>query len=157
MEISVAHPAFQKQQLVIQTAGFFSGPRVLLNGVPVKHVKGKYNVSNDDGVEFTVQLNSNFVDPIPALIIGKEKFQLARALTWYEYLWIGVPIILIFIGGGLGAGIGVFATYTSSRILRSDRSSRSKYLLTGIVSIGAFIAFFVAVVALEILIARFKQ
>ena len=157
MDIAVSHSSFIQQRLTIRTAGLFSGPRVLLNSLPIKRDGGKYIVRNDSGTEVTVRLKSTFFDSIPTLTLDDTKVSLARSLTWYEYLWISVPILLLFIGGALGGGIGVFATYSNSRIIRSDRSTISKYALTGAASICAFVAFFVVATALQLVMVRAKH
>jgi hypothetical protein len=157
MNIAVSHPSFVKQQLAVRPAGWLSGPRVLLNSVTIKSSKGIYVVRNDAGAEVSVRLKSTFVDPIPTLTLDDEKVALARKLKWYEYVWIGIPILLIFTGGALGAGIGVFAFYSSSRIIRSDRSTTAKYILTGVISVCAFGAFVIAVTAFRAMIAASRQ
>ena len=102
--------------------------------------------------EIILKVKNNFLDPIPKIEIDKEEIQLARPLTWYEYTWMGLPIILVLAGGGLGALIGILATYSSSRVFRSERSTFSKYLVTGIISVIAVIVFFVLAVIFEMLI-----
>ena len=66
-------------------------------------------------------------------------------------MWLCVPILLFFAGGGLGALIGILATYTSARIFRSERRTPSKYALTALVSVAALAIF----VILAALIQRF--
>jgi len=63
------------------------------------------------------------------VVIGDETVLLARPLAWYEYVWVGLPVLLVFAGGALGALVGVVATYTSARIFRSDRGAFAKYVL----------------------------
>ena len=156
MDIIVLHPAFQQQRLRIRTSGLLRGPTVHMNDMPVKRVKGRYTVINDAGEEMEIQLKSNVIDPVPVLKMGDETVRLARALRWYEYLWIGVPIILLFIGGGLGAGIGIVSAFSSSRIFRSDRSTPSKYLLTGLISVCAFITFIGLVIIIQTMVHILK-
>ncbi len=152
MDLVVAHPSFKSQKLSVRTAGFFSGPKVLLNGVAVKRIQGKYTVKNDIGQEVAVELKSNFVDPVPSVKIGPETINLAKRLTWHEYAWSGLPIVLLFIGGALGAVIGMLAAFSNTRILRSDRGSIARYSLTGAVSVAAFVAFLVLATGLHMLI-----
>jgi hypothetical protein len=141
MEIPISRSGFEGQKLSVETAGFFRGARVLHNGNPIQRRKGRYPVRSNRGEEVLIQLKSNFLDPIPKVIFGDETIVLARPLTWYEYIWIGLPILLVFAGGGLGALVGLAATYTSARIFRSDRSVFAKYGLTAVISIVALIAF----------------
>jgi hypothetical protein len=157
MELNVPHPAFQKQRLAVRTAGFLRGPGVLLNGVPVKRARGKYAVKDDGGRDVVVALKAKLADPVPDVKINDQKIELARPLAWYEYLWIGLPVLLFFAGGLIGGSIGGFATYSSSRILRTNRSTASKYVLTGLMSVGALIAYLIAATALQIAIARMKK
>lgn len=99
-----------------------------------------------------IQLKGTFLDPIPKVIFGDETIVLARPLTWYEYVWIGLPVLLVFTGGGLGALVGLVATYTSARIFRSDRGALAKYGITALVSIVALIAFVIlAVIAQQMI------
>ena len=144
MDITVSHPSFVKRRLVVRTAGLLSGPKVLLLGAPVKRVKGEYVVVDDNRAQVTLKLKINFADPIPVLLVNDHEVRLARALEWYEYAWACIPIVLVFIGGALGGGIGAAGTYTNTRILRSDRGVAAKYLLSGLVTLGAIVAFFVA-------------
>src|SRR5882672_11047337 len=101
MQISISHAAFKGQNVAVETAGFFRGARVLHNGNPVERRKGRYPVRSNRGQEVLIQLKSNFLDPIPKVIFGDETIVLARPLTWYEYLWIGLPVLLVFAGGAL--------------------------------------------------------
>lgn len=157
MEIPITHAKLQGQRIALRTAGFFRGPQILLNGTPIKRKRWKYLIRNSQGQEVTVQIKSNHIDPIPKLVIDGEKVQLARDLTWYEYLWMGVPIVLVVSGGALGAMIGIGATYSSSRIFRSERGVLSKYLLSGLVSIGAIMGFIVLAVVIQILVHGVPQ
>ena len=147
MQIEIKHPSFKLHRLVVETAGFFRGPRLLVNGNPAERSKGRYSVSSDTGQSVVVELKHNLLDPIPKVKIGDEQIELARSLTWYEYLWLGIPIVLVFTGGGLGALVGLLAMYASTRVFRGNRSGFSKYGLTALISIGAFVVF-VAVAAL---------
>ena len=70
----------------------------------------------------------------------------------YEYIWIGLPILLVFTGGDLGALVGVVATYASARIFRSDRGALAKYGITALISVVALIAFVIlAVIAQQMI------
>ena len=157
MDIAVSYPAFNEQRLTVRAAGLFSGPRVILNGQPVLRTKGVYIVRDDRGTDVAVRLKSNFIDPIPTVTIGDENVQIASALSWYEYVWVGIPILLVLVGGALGGGIGFLATYANSRIIRSDHSLGARYVLTGLISICAIVVFLVAAVAFQCARCRMRQ
>jgi hypothetical protein len=92
-----------------------------------------------------MRLKGRFLDPIPNLIVGGETIQIMPPLAWYQYIWMSIPMILLFLGGAIGGLCGGLAAGFSSRIFRSDRSQGMKYALTGLISIGAFVAYFVVV------------
>ncbi|TAL85357.1 MAG: hypothetical protein EPN74_08330 [Rhodanobacter sp.] len=150
MEFVVVYPAFKRQQLMIRAAGFFRRSEVLLNGITVQRVKGKYPVRNDEQAMVAVQLRSRFFDAIPAVRIGNATVDLVAPLRWYEQLWVGLPILLLFVGGTLGAGIGSFAALVNSRIFRDERHIDFRYLLAGLVTLAAGVSFVVLAVAIRL-------
>jgi hypothetical protein len=105
-------------------------------------------------MEIVARLRSNGIDPVPRLEVDGKAIELARPLKWYEYLWIGLPVLLIFAGGALGALIGLTATYCNAHVLRSERGVASRYALTALVSISATAAFIALAAILQILIRR---
>ena len=125
MDVPIRHDAFAGRGLALRTAGFFRGPCVIKPSV---------------------------FDPIPKVQIGDDTIVLARPLAWYEYVWMGVPILLVFAGGGLGAMFGLFGVYSSARIFRSTRGTAAKYLLSALISVAVAAAFFVAAVIVQALI-----
>ena|ERR1700689_857509 len=100
MRIEIKHPAFKSQRMSVKTASFFTGPKLLLNGVVAKRNGRSYLVMSDSGQEVPVKVLYNFLDPIPKVKIGEEMIELAKPLQWYEYVWIGIPMLLVFAGGG---------------------------------------------------------
>ena len=152
MEIEIKQPRFEGRGLKLQTAGLFAGPRLWMDGALIKGKRGRYGVSDNMGAGVTIQLRPSFIDPIPSLDIAGERLNLVRPLEWYEYVWMGLPIVLATAGGALGGAIGLSAAYLSGRIFRSERSSPIKYLLTGLISIGAAVVFFVLAVLIQFLI-----
>ena len=150
MEITVSHPAFQRQTLSVRTAGFFTSAAVLIDGASVKRVKGKYTLKDDFGKEVIVELKSSIVDPIPSLKVGEQTLDLAPKLAWYEYAWTGLPVVRLFVGGALGALIGMSAAFANTRIFRSNRSPLARYLITGSVSLVSAVVFFTLATLLHI-------
>jgi len=157
MEIPVSHPAFTRQRLSVQPAGFVTSPKVLVDGKPIKRVQGKYPLINDSGHPVLAELKINFLDPIPQLKLGNDVLALAPKLQWYEYAWTGLPIILLFVGGGLGALIGMSAAYANTRVFRSNRSTGTRFALTGLLSIAAAAIFFVLATVIHIAINGLPQ
>jgi hypothetical protein len=156
MRIEIKHPAFTAQRLSVETASLFGGPKLFLDGTPVKKQRGRYPVTADSGAEILVQLKFNLVDPLPTLKIGQETIKLADSLKWYEYAWSGLPILLMFGGGALGGLVGGAATVTNGRIFRSDRNSMSKYALAALITVSATVVYLVLAIALRLAIGSRK-
>ena len=123
----------------------FSGPKLMLNGQPVARQKGLFHLRSNVGSTMSVKFKGRFLDPIPNLIVGGQTIQLVPPLAWYQYAWMSIPMILLFLGGAVGGLCGGLAAGFSSRVFRSDRSQAMKYALTGLISLGAFLAYFVVV------------
>src|SRR5262249_14785244 len=113
-----------------------------LNGQQVAKQNGVYNIRSNSGSTMAIKLKPRILDPIPNLVVGGQTMQLAPALEWYQYLWMTIPVALVFTGGAIGGLCGGAAAATSSQIFRSDRSEMAKYGLTGAISVAAFLVYF---------------
>jgi hypothetical protein len=149
MDIEINQPRFEGRGFKLQTAGLFSGARLWIDGAIIKGKRGRYEVRDNTGADVTIQLKPRFLDPIPQLDIAGDRLTLARPLTWYEYGWMGLPMVLVLAGGALGAAIGFSAAYSSARIFRSEQSTPVKYLLTGLISIGAAVVFVILALLIQ--------
>jgi hypothetical protein len=135
MRIAVKHPAFTSKHLSVEQASFFSGPKLSLDGVAVKKQKGGYPVASDSGQPVQIQMRYNLLDPIPTVKIGDAAIELAKPLRWFEYAWIGLPMLLVFAGGG--------STVVNGRIFRSERTTVAKYSLAAATTVAGAAVFFV--------------
>ena len=152
MQLAIQHPAFKEQRLVVETAHWFRGPRLLLNGTVVPKKNGRYTVAADSGAEIAIQMKYNYLDPIPKVKVGDETAELASPLKWYEYVWIGIPIVLVFSGGAIGGLVGAMGATASGRVFRSGRGSFAKYGLSAAISLGAFVAFVILATVFQSLV-----
>jgi len=156
MRIEIMHPAFKSKRLSVETASFLAGPKLLLNGVALKRKGRSYLVESDSGQELAIKVMYNFLDPIPKVKIGEDTIELAKPLQWYEYAWIGVPMLLVFAGGALGGFVGAGSTVVNGRIFRSDRGALSKYTLAGVTTVVGGVVFFVMAIAIQLAIGAKK-
>jgi Zn-dependent protease len=156
MRIEIKHPAFKSQRLSVETASILAGPKLLLNGVVVKRKGRSYLVRSDTGQELAIKVMYNFLDPVPKMKIGEEMIELAKPLQWFEYAWIGVPMLLVFAGGALGGFVGAGSTVVNGRIFRSDRSAVSKYALAAVTTVAGTAVFFLVAIAIQIAIGPKK-
>lgn len=152
MDIPIKHLAFANRGLALRTASLFNGPQLILDGRRVKGKRLRFSVRDNSGNKHEIRLRSNYIDPIPKVQIGDQTIELARPLTWYEYAWMSMPIVLVFSGGVLGAMCGIAGVYSSARIFRSDHATGAKYALSALYSLGAFLGYVVTIVALRFLL-----
>jgi hypothetical protein len=143
-------PGFEGRKVLLRPAGLFSGVKLIVADEELKPKWGKFTLHRNDGTEVQAQLRSNFVDPIPQLIVDGKVYSAVKPLTWYELVWSGLPVLLLFIGGMLGAFCGLVAAYSNSRIFRSSLSPVLKYLVTGVISGAALVIYFILAVLFSI-------
>ena len=152
MDISIQHEGFGGRGLAVRTAGFFKRPRLLIDGNEVKGKRLRYTVRDNSGKEVPIRLKANFLDPIPRVEIASNIIDVARRFRWYEYVWMGLPILLVFAGGGhggLGILIGLMAVHSSTRVFRSERRPLAKYALSALISLAAVSVFVVLIILIQ--------
>jgi hypothetical protein len=147
MAYPVTLPGFEGQEIVVEPAGFFSGPKLLVNGQPAPKGKGRGEmiIRRNDGKDVIVSFRSNFLD-VPALMVDDKPLNLVEPLKWYEWIWNGFPIVMIFFGGALGGMLGVLAMSFNLKMFRSSENAVLKYALTGAIGLGAFMLYFLLAV-----------
>jgi hypothetical protein len=135
---------FEGRQLMVESAGLFSGPRLLLDGQPAAKgpKRGQLLLRRNDGSEVIAQLRGVFVDPIPQVKIDGKAIKIAEPLPWYIWLWGGLPILLLFLGGALGGGLGMAAMMINGRVFRTDMHGALKFAITGAISLVTTLLFF---------------
>jgi hypothetical protein len=67
----------------------------------------------------------------------------APKLSWYQYLWIGLPLVLIALGGCLGGACGGAACAVNHAVFQKTSNPVLKYVWTGMISAFAFIVWLV--------------
>ena len=119
--------------------GIFSTARLLVDGQPAPKgpKRGQFSLRGADGRDTPVVLKTSFLDPVPQVLCAGRTIRLVEPLTWYQWIWTGIPILLIFRGGALGGALGGAATVFNIRILRSDMTGLLRYTLAGLLSVGA--------------------
>ncbi len=151
MQIPVNARGFENRGLMVDTGNFWSSPVLMIDNMPAPKgaKRGQYLLRRNDGVEATAYWSkTNFLDSVPQIVIDGETFTLAEPLKWYHWVWMGLPVMLVFVGGALGAFIGLMAVALNSRVFRSEQRGILKYVFTGIVSAVAIGIYAVAAIAL---------
>lgn len=158
MRYAVPAAGFGQNPVEVETAGFFSGARLLQNGerAPKGARRGTWLLRRDDGGDATARLQPSLfgVDPVPLLDIDGRRIEIARPLRWYEIVWLALPLLLIFVGGAIGAIVGLVAGGINASIFRSSRSTAARYLLTAGVSILSLVVWLVIAVVFLTAVGR---
>lgn len=136
-------PGFGKQRIELEISGFLGKTRILLNGNPAEkgHRKDEYILYQPDGVRVSVQLQNTFFDAIPKLVIHGEAYEILPPLTWYQYVFAGLSLILVLYGGGYGGLLGMISFLINIRILRSSYQKSLRILLILFMNMLAFFIF----------------
>ena len=139
---SIEIPGYEGQQIAVEIPRGFGTAKLLINGqlAPAGAKKGQYLIHRNDGVQETAFFKGGFPDPIPTLMVGPQAVKLAPPIPTVQWIWAGVPLVLM--GGGLFGGLlGMVATITNANIMRSDQIPVIKYILCAVVTSVAFAMF----------------
>jgi hypothetical protein len=139
---------FEGQAIDVQTAGFLTGPKVLINGQPAAKgpKRGQMILRRNDGRDVVAVWKPQFLGlDVPQLAVDGKAIQVAEPLPWYVWVWSALPIILIFIGGALGAMAGMVGFSINTSIFRSSWPGPAKFGLTAVVSVVTVIVYVMAV------------
>lgn len=140
IDILVALPGLENQDVIVKIPGLFSAPRLVVGGRPASHGAGKdtYMLKAPDGTTKTIVLKRGLINPVPLLECNGVRVTVMRPFGWRQHLWIWLPVVLLSLGGGfLGALVGGFTAYVNARILCQPGSARGRYTLIGLVVVAA--------------------
>ena len=139
-------PDFPQSSFVIESS-FWTGKSIIYqDGVQVEQSKEKgkpFLLKSSDGQILKAYAQNKLPEMVPELEINGIKYEIIEKLEWYQYAIGGLPILLVFVGGAIGALIGIFASINNFKIFRSEGTTLSKYVkVTGIVVL-AYLAYLV--------------
>jgi hypothetical protein len=144
MRYPITLEGFDGQTIEIQPTSLWSGPKLLVNGQPAAKgaKRGQVILTNNSGQEVVATWQPRFLGlDIPALVVNEKTIEVTKPLPWYAWLWSGLPLALLFVGGVLGVILGIAAFTVNANLFRSPRSTPVKFLLTTLVSLLAGAAY----------------
>ena len=148
LDYSLPLPGFEDKEVTIRLS-YWVGPKLLINNKKIKPIKKniitknrEFVLTSDFGKTVYIKFKHRLLDIVPKVYIDGTEFKIARQLNVWEYIWICLPLILIFIGGALGSFIGTIALYSNSILIRKPKRVFLKYLLPGITTLASFWFFF---------------
>ena len=158
MRYPVTLPGFATGPVELETAGFLRGARLLQDGksAPKGPRRGTFLLRRDDGGEATARFRPSpfVIDPVPTLEIDGRRIELVRPFRWYELAWLALPVVLVFVGGVLGAIVGFVAAAINAQIMRTGQPLAARYLLTAGVTAFAVAAYGVIAILFLGLVGR---
>jgi len=144
---------FEGQLLEVKPTGFFSGPQLLINGQSAAKgpKRGQMLLQRSDGRAVVAQWKPQVLGlDVPQLEVDGKQVNVVEPLKWYEWVWGGLPLLLIFLGGALGGIVGFVAFRINTQIFRSTSSMVLKFILTAGVSVLAVVIFLILVTLFSI-------
>jgi hypothetical protein len=137
---------FEGQTIEISSSSFFSGPKLLINGEPASKgpKRNQMILRRNDGKEVIAFWKPRALGfDVPQLSIDGKDISIVKPLEWFELVWCGISIVLIFFGGLIGGVVGALSFSMNTKIFRSQTGAVMKYLTTGGVSVLAVIIYFI--------------
>jgi hypothetical protein len=156
MGYTVNIEGFEGQNIEVNI-GFWGEPELLVDGVAAQKgsKRGEMILQRNDGRQVIATWKSRFLGlDVPRLNVDGKTIGFVEPLKWYQWVWGGWPLILIFIGGALGGFIGAVGCLINVRIFRTGMGNVLKYIVTGVVSVLTVVAFFIAAIIFDLLINR---
>ena len=113
----------------------------------------KYFVTNTSGEQEEVKIVFGF-DFVHVVEFRGQKIALEERLSTLEYVIGGLPVLLIFLGGLLGAVFGFMgATFTYNYMRREKRLPMQLAVSIG-VAVVCYIAYFVLAIIFQLLLGK---
>ena len=147
---------FEGQDLEVNV-GFWSGSKLLVNGEPAAQgaKRGEMLLQRNDGSQVVAAWRQQMMGfDVPQLVVDGRPVKLVEPLQWYQWLWGGWPVVLVFVGGALGAIAGVLAFTVNARLFRTELNPVLKYMVTALMSGAAALAYFIVALMLSLAINR---
>jgi len=134
---------FEGQNIEVNV-GFWSGPKLLVNGEPAPKgdKRNEMLLQRNDVRQVIATWKPQLLGfDVPQLVVEGKVVSLVKPLKWYQWAWGGLPVLLAFAGGALGAITGLVAFSINAKVFRSELHDVLKYIVSGLYSITALIAY----------------
>lgn len=146
---------FEGQNIEVSTS-FWAGPKLLVNGerAPKGEKRNEMLLQRNDARQVVATWKPQLLGfDVPQLLLDGKTVSLVEPLKWYQWAWGGVPLLLVFAGGLLGAFVGLVAFSINARVFRSGLHEVLKYVVSGLYTFAAVIAYLFFATIVSILIS----
>lgn len=144
---------FENQTIEMIPPSLFNSATLLINGQPAPKDTSNskaMRLKRSDGREVTATWKPKIwgVDT-PDLLVDGNAVEVAKPLTWYEWLCVGLPIGLMGIGGILGGLLGGVTVCVNMKIVRSPMQGWLKLVCCMALSLVTIIGFMAMLLAVK--------
>lgn len=150
LDIPIPLEGFEGHQIVLRSR-LLSNTKLLMDGVAMEKKKGRVQLTANDGSAVELRLKSRFLDPVPNIEVYGRTIVLLAGLNPLEYIWSGIPLVLILLGGAIGGGCGGVACAVNAQIFRTQLPGPAKYAITALVTGAAFVGWIIVALLITIL------
>ena len=144
MRYHISPRGFEGHKIEVQSAGVFSGYKLIIDGerAPKGPKRGQMTMRRNDGAEVLAVWKPKVLGfDVPQLQVEGETIDLVQPLQWYEWLWGGLPILLLFVGGAIGGILGGVAFTLNAKVFRTESNLFLKFLFSGAISMLAVLTY----------------
>ena len=131
------------QALSVQTGTWGDNVTLLANGrvLPVSENGAWVVPGKNSGQTVPVRLKTGFLDTVPVAYVNDRTVRLLPPLNVLQYLWLGLPLGLLLVGGALGGIIGAVCAYGNVALFRGlqagQKSPLLRYIMPLFITLGA--------------------
>ncbi|MAT41304.1 MAG: hypothetical protein CL609_03105 [Anaerolineaceae bacterium] len=138
-------PGCENKKVEVQVAGFITPIKIFVNDEPARPGKKRNELilKGKNGKPVSVYIQSAFFDTVPRLRVDGKTIYVAPPLKWHQYVWAGVPLILVLYGGMLGAILALLGFIFNIRLARSNLSPLLRFAAIGGITILVWAIYFV--------------
>ena len=139
MNYPITLAGFEDQTIEIEPPGLFSTPRLLINGQPAPKGPGfsQMTLQRSDGSQAIATWKPQMLGfDVPQLAVDGKIIAVVKPLTWFEWGWCLLTVILLWGYGWVGAGLSIVVLFYDFKIFRSGLQAALKYLAIAGLSAG---------------------
>ncbi|MGG4551600.1 hypothetical protein [Paenibacillus humicus] len=139
MRYIITPTGFADQTLEVVTSGIGGNAKLMVNNQLVTAKKRQpMMLRRDDGQEVeAVWKKDLFGMDVPNIIIDGSLIQVAKPLPVAAKVWCFLPLVFIFIGGAIGALIGILAAAANMSVFRLPTNLVVKFIVTLLIDLVA--------------------
>ncbi|HEY9060805.1 MAG TPA: hypothetical protein VIO64_09935 [Pseudobacteroides sp.] len=131
-------------KIELQLASFIQGIKLYVDGKEIKKSAdpGKpYLVNMKNGEMKKIFIKVKFFDYIPSVIVDGKEILIAPKLQTYHYIIGGIPMLIVFLGGAIGAMVGFAGMMINYKIFRSKMNAALKILSVAGITLAVYITY----------------